>query len=65
MPKVPCILCYIKSEAVDEKAIANICDTCMQQNLHNILKNVNYKMIKDALDKSKNKPSITKDGEVI
>jgi hypothetical protein len=60
--KVPCIICLKLSEATEEKAIAKVCDDCCT---HAVLKNINYKQIKEAIEKSSKQLNITEDGEII
>jgi DNA polymerase II large subunit len=63
--KVPCILCLKKTEATGPNVIANICDTCNTSDIQTVLKNINYKTIKEAIDKSSKQLNITEDGEII
>ena len=68
MKHIPCILCFQLYPAIDKNAIALVCDICQMEgeiNLQKVLKNVNYKQVKDAIDKSGRNLKLTKDGEII
>jgi hypothetical protein len=52
-------------DAVDPDAIACICNKCNKGNMNKFLKNINYKKVKEAIDKSKADIKLTEDGEII
>lgn len=65
MRLIPCIFCNKQTEANNPKAIANICDSCIEvKKLTSILKNINFKKVEEAT-KRKLTLTLTTDGEII
>lgn len=63
MRLIPCIFCDEQTEAINPKAIANVCNSCTQvEELTTILKNINFKKVEEA---TKRKLKLTTDGEII
>jgi len=65
MVKVPCVLCFKMIDMDLKNVLATICDECNTGDMNKVLKNLNYKQVKEAIDKNKSKITLTKDGEII
>ena len=64
MKLIPCLICDREEEAINPKAIAKVCSKCDNpENSSNFLKSLNYKKVKEILDKKQLR--LTKDGELI
>ena len=63
MKVVPCIICEETVESDNDKAVAKVCDACLEfDNLTSILKNIDLKKYEKIVNR---KLRLTKDGELI
>lgn len=65
MKEIPCIICFELSESKEKTAIAKVCDNCKTSDLNKVLKNLNYKTVIEAIQKSNKNLKITEDGEIV